>query len=84
MPAHIETAALVVVLGDLRLVTRFGFGCGDVVGFVMKCVGFHVEYRPRSKTIMIKYYYECFVQVSGAPPKTDGLYTKYYYDIKHY
>ena len=20
-----------------------GFGCGDVVGFVVKCVGFHVE-----------------------------------------
>ena len=33
---------------------------------------------------MIKYYYECFVQVSGAPPKTEGLCTKYYYDTKYY
>ena len=41
-------------------------------------------YWPFSKTILIKYYSEGFVLVSGAPPKTKGLCTKYYSDIKYY
>ena len=43
-----------------------------------------MAYRPFTKTILIKYYSEGFVLVSGAPPKTEGLCTKYYSDIKYY